>query len=427
MKKLTYLLLCLIINICIVVAQNVKVTGTVTGADDGLPVIGASVVVKGTTIGTVTDVDGKFFLEVPPEAKILKISFVGMNPQEVAVKPVINVLLQSDTQNLEEVVVTAQGLTRKEKSLGYATQQVKAEELQSVRQTDLNNALVGKVSGVRFMGGSGATFDAGKIVLRGTTGLTDVTGSEPLYVVDGVISNANAINMDDVESVNVLKGPAATALYGARGGNGAIIITTKGLSGEKTEFNVSHTIAWEKPYMHADIQKKYGGGYYGADAEMDVFKFDPNKHPSYLQPLDGVQYYDYGSDASWGPAYDGREYAPWYAWDPTHPKFGKTARWEYAMDPKDLFETGLTNTTNLSFARSGKDYMTRLSFTNSAREGIAPNSDAVRRYLSAKTQFKPVDRLTVSLDYKYTYRKNHNAVAEGYGGAGNVLYSYLQW
>lgn len=427
MKKLTLALLFLIIGISMVVAQNTKVTGTVTSGEDGLPIIGASIMVRGTTVGTVTDIDGKFVLEVPEGGKVLQISYVGMKMQEVGVKPVITVVLQANVENLDEIVVTAQGLTRKEKSLGYATQQVKAEELQAVRQTDLNNALVGKVSGVRFMGGSGATFSAGKIVLRGTTALTDVTGSEPLYVVDGVISNANAINMDDVESVNVLKGPAATALYGARGGNGAIIITTKGLSGDKMEFNVSHTIAWEKPYLHADIQKKYGGGYMGADGEMLTFAFNPDKHPSDLSGLNGVKYYDYGSDASWGPAYDGHEYAPWYAWDPTHPKFGQTAKWEYAMDPADLFETGLTNTTNLSFARSGKDYMTRLSFTNSAREGIAPNSDAVRRFLSAKTQFKPMDRLTVSLDYKYTYRKNHNAAVEGYGGAGNVLYSYLQW
>ena len=426
-KKLTFILLFSLIGISLIVAQNVKVTGTVTSGDDGLPIIGASIVIKGTALGTVTNYDGNFTLEVPPNAKVLQISFVGMKTQEVGVKPVITVVLQSDVENLDEIVVTAQGLTRKEKSLGYATQQVKAEELQAVRQTDLNNALVGKISGIRYMGGSGATFDAGKIVLRGTTGLTDVTGSEPLYVVDGVISNANAINMDDVESVNVLKGPAATALYGARGGNGAIIITTKGLKGDNMEFNVSHTISWEKPYIHADIQKDYGGGNLGAKGEMYTFNYAPGKHPEYLQQLNGVKYFDYGSDASWGPAFDGREYAPWYAWDPTHPKFGQTAKWEYKMDPNDLFDTGLTNTTNLSFARSGKDYMTRISFTNSARDGIAPNSDAVRRFLSAKTQFKPVDRLTVSLDYKYTYRKNHNAAKEGYGGEGNVLYSYLQW
>ncbi|MBC8601836.1 SusC/RagA family TonB-linked outer membrane protein [Parabacteroides acidifaciens] len=427
MKKLIIIFQFLLIGISMIVAQNTQVKGTVTSGDDGLPIPGASVAVKGTTLGTITDVDGNFSLSVPANAKILQISFVGMKTQEVAVKPVIAVVLQSDVAFLDEVVVTAQGLTRKEKSLGYATQQVKAEDLQAVRQTDLNNALVGKVAGVRFLGGSGAKFDAGKIVLRGTSSLTDAGGSEPLYVVDGIITNANSINMDDVEAVNVLKGPAATALYGSRGGNGAIIITTKGLTGEKSEFNVSHTLSFEKVYLHNDIQKEYGGGYYGADAEMDVFHYDPARHPSYLQALDGVQYYDYADDASWGPKLDGREYAPWYAWDPTSPLFGKTDKWTSKMNLNDLFDTGVTNTTNLSFARSGKDYMTRVSFTNSARDGVAPNSNAVRRFLSAKTQFKPMDRLTISLDYKYTYRKNHNAAVEGYSGAGNVLYSYQQW
>lgn len=426
-RNLTLALLCPVISVCSIVAQNQKVTGVVTSAEDGQPVIGAAVMVKGTTQGTITDMDGKFVLEVPQNGKTLLISYVGLATEEVQVKPNLTIVLKSEARGLDEVVVTAQGLTRKEKSLGYATQQVKAEDLQSVRQTDLNNALVGKVAGVRFLGGSGATFDAGKIVLRGTTGLTDVKGTEPLYVVDGVISSANAINMDDVESVNVLKGPAATALYGSQGGNGAIIITTKGLSGDNMQFDFSHTIMWEKPYLHFDMQKEYGGGTLGAKAEMDVFHYDASKHPSYLQQMDGKRYYDYGTDASWGPAFDGSEYAPWYAWDPTHPLFGQTAKWQHEMDVNDLFDTGLTNTTNLAFARSGKDYMTRISFTNAAREGVAPNSDAVRRFLSAKTRFKPVDRLTVSLDYKYTYRKDHNAAAEGYGGDANVLYSYLQW
>lgn len=212
MKKLIIIFQFLLIGISMIVAQNTQVKGTVTSGDDGLPIPGASVAVKGTTLGTITDVDGNFSLSVPANAKILQISFVGMKTQEVAVKPVITVVLQSDVAFLDEVVVTAQGLTRKEKSLGYATQQVKAEDLQAVRQTDLNNALVGKVAGVRFLGGSGAKFDAGKIVLRGTSSLTDAGGSEPLYVVDGIITNANSINMDDVEAVNVLKAGSHSSL-----------------------------------------------------------------------------------------------------------------------------------------------------------------------------------------------------------------------
>lgn len=273
-KKLTFTLMCLATGVGMAVAQKTNVSGVVVSADNGEPVIGASVIVKGTTIGTVTDFDGKFNLEVPDGQKTLQISYVGMVQQEVAVRPNVSVRLISDTQNLDEVVVTAQGLTRKEKSLGYSTQQVKADELLQVRQTDLNNALVGKVSGVQFVGSSGATFDEGTIVLRGATSISnDRSDSAPIYVIDGVIADdANGVNMDDVASVNVLKGPAATALYGSRGGNGAIIITTKGgMDGfDRTEINVSHTLTVDVPKIYFDMQDKYGGGYMGADADMKV-------------------------------------------------------------------------------------------------------------------------------------------------------------
>ena len=429
-KKLTFTLMCLATGVGMAVAQKTNVSGVVVSAEDGQPVIGASVIVKGTTIGTVTDFDGKFSLEVPDGQKTLQISYVGMVQQEVAVRPNVSVRLISDTQNLDEVVVTAQGLTRKEKSLGYSTQQVKADELVQVRTTDLNNALVGKVSGVQFVGSSGATFDEGTIVLRGSTSISDDRGdSAPIYVIDGVIADdANGVNMDDVASVNVLKGPAATALYGSRGGNGAIIITTKGgMDGlERMEINVSHTLTVDVPKIYFDLQDKYGGGYMGADAEMNTFHYDPSVHPEYLQALDGVQYYDYNNDASWGPVFDGRKYAPWYAWDPTDPRFGQTAKWENGLDLYDLYKNGISNTTNVAFSRSGKNHSSRISFSNVSRQGISPNSDASRRYLSARTSFKPIDRLTVSVDYKYTYRHNHNAAYEGYS-TFNPLRTYTQW
>lgn len=430
MKKLIYLIVLLFTGVVTAYAQTKTINGIVLSAENEEPIIGASVYAKETpTIGTTTDLDGRFSLEIPTNTTVLVISFIGMLPEEVPPTDNMEIVLQTDTRNLEEVVVTAMGLNRKEKSLGYATQQVKNEDLIATRQGDLNNALVGKVSGVRFLGGSGAKFDPGKVVLRGTFKLSNAGGLEPIYVVDGVITDVKSVNMDDVENVNVLKGPAATALYGTRGGSGAIIITTKGggVGKEHSEINVSHTTTFETVYLHNKIQNKYGGGYYGAGSDMDIFEYDPLVHPSYLEKLDGVQYYDYVDDASWGPELDGREYAPWYAWDITHPKFGQTEKWQARMDLTDLFRTGITNTTNVAFSKSAKDYTARISFTNVSRTGVAPNSDASRRYLSAKLDFKPLDRIKVFLDYKYTYHKNHNAVAEGYAGLGNVLYSYQQW
>ena len=429
-KRFTMVAACLLMGMSAAWAQNTKVTGHVVD-ENGEPVIGASVVVKGTTIGTVTDMDGNFTLEVPDEHKRLEVSYVGMEKVSVNVSPQVFVTLETDSQALDELVVTAQGLTRKEKSLGYSTQQVKADELIQARQTDLNNALVGKVSGVRFVGASGATFDAGKVVLRGATTIsTDGSVNSPIYVIDGIIAeDANSINMDDVSSVNVLKGPAATALYGSRGGNGAIIITTKGGDSgiEHQEITVSHTISWDKAHILFDMQDKYGGGYLGADAELPIFHYDPSVHPDYLASMDGKAYYDYANDSSWGPEFNGQTYAPWYAWDPTDPRFGQTTTWSPQLDLGDLYQTGLNNTTNVSFAKSGKGYSSRVSFSNVSREGIVPNSDAARRYLSAKVTFKPIERLRISLDYKYTYRKNHNAAEQDYGTLGNVMYSYTQW
>lgn len=387
-------------------SQVRSVKGVVTSSEDGLPVVGASVLVSGTTMGSITDVDGKFSIsKVPSSAETLTISYIGMRTKVVTItSEVLQIILDSDSKILDEVVVTAQGLTRQEKSLGYSIQKVDAEDLTIARQTDLNNALAGKVSGVRFLGSSGATFDGGRIVLRGTSSLTEAGGVEPIYVIDGIMSeDANSVNMDDVESINVLKGPAATALYGSRGGNGAVIITTKGGSASNTphtEINVSHTFSWEKMYDHYEMQNQYGGGYLGADTELPVFHYDANKHPSYLQALDGKAYYDYNNDASWGPAFNNQQYLPAYAWDPDDPRFGQTTSWSPQMKLSDLFETGFTNTTNVAFSRSGRNFSTRVSFSNVSRQGITPNSDAARRYLSAKVQFKPIERLKITVDYK---------------------------
>ena len=430
MKKLIGLFVFLsIIGIQLIFAQTKTVTGVVTDASDGSPLPGVAVRIVGTDFGTTTDIDGKYTVKVE-EKGVLQFSYIGMETQDIAVKgqTVINVEMKAIVMKMEEVVVTAQGMTRQQKALGYSVQNLKSEELIQARQMDLNNALVGKVAGVRFFGSSGATFDAGKIVLRGTSSL-DAGGSEPIYVVDGVITSANSINMDDVESVNVLKGPAATALYGSRGGDGAIIIKTKALKGEKMEVRLSHTLAFEKVYLHGKYQNEYGGGYLGATGEMPTFHYVAGKHPEYLSVMDGAPYYDYASDVSWGPKMDGRQYAPWYAWDPTHPKFGQLVPYNPVPEDnlKELFDLGMTNTTNVSVAHSGKNYMSRISFTNVSRQGVVPNSDAARRFLSIKTNFKASERLNIALDYKYTYRRNHNNAQEGYGNTGNAFYTFTQW
>lgn len=432
MKKVLSIIVCLFLGVTMVMAQR-TVKGTVTSSDDGEPIIGATVIVPGTKTGTVTTADGSFSLYVPEGAKTIRFSFIGMVSLELPIKNQMNVVLTPDTQVLEDVVITAQGLSRKEKSIGYAAQKVDGEKLQMSRVTDLGNALAGKISGARFLGSSGATFDAGSIVLRGTTSFSAPQGSEPIYVIDGTITNKNSLNMDDVESINVLKGAAATSLYGSQGANGAVIVTTKGgrnLNDGKGHIEVSHTIQWESYYNHYDMQKQYGGGSYGLYGEAYASKYpdDDTMSPQWLfgkyegQDANGNYYYDYYSDESWGPRYDPNCKVA----DPIYLEGLRSTpgTWTHGLDLADLYRTGLSNTTNIAFSKSGRDHTTRISFTNAEREGIQYNSKAVRRFLSAKTTFKPTSWLKVGLDYKYTYRKTKNAGETGYG----ALYSeYTQW
>ena len=252
-KKLTSVLLFLAMSVGVVSAQTSKVTGKVVG-EDGEPVIGASIIVKGTTVGTVTDFDGNFTLDVPSDGKQLVISYIGMKSKEVVVSPNVNVTLMSDTQNLDEVVVTAMGISKEKKALGYAVQDVKSDELTQGANTSLSGALQGKVSGIDIASSSGMPGASSKIMIRGARSFTG--DNSPLYVIDGMpiastadvntdtmnngsVSGADyanrAVDLDpnDIESINILKGQAASALYGMRASNGVIVITTKSGKGAR--------------------------------------------------------------------------------------------------------------------------------------------------------------------------------------------------
>ena len=228
-KKLTSVLLFLALSAGVVSAQTSKVTGKVIG-EDGEPVIGASIIVKGTTVGTVTDFDGNFILDVPHDGKQLVISYIGMQSQEVGVSSKVNVRLMSDTQDLDEVVVTAMGIKRDRKALGYAAQDLKSDDLNKSGTTSLANAIQGKLTGVDIRQSSGAPGASAQITIRGARSFDG--NNQPLYVIDGMpintaadfdtgasVSGANYadrsidINPEDIETINVLKGQAASALY----------------------------------------------------------------------------------------------------------------------------------------------------------------------------------------------------------------------
>jgi TonB-dependent SusC/RagA subfamily outer membrane receptor len=357
MRKLSFLLVMLLLTAAQVLAQR-TITGKVTSADDGGGIPGVTVLVKGTSNGVLTDLDGKYSISVPKDATALQFSFIGMTTQEVMLTTsnLVDVVMQSEAQNIEGVVVTALGITREKKSLGYATQEVKGDAVSTVKSTNFMNNLSGKVTGVQIkknnnMGGST------KVIIRGSKSLTG--NNQVLYVVDGVpiINNigsfanqatagvgydygnaASDINPEDIESVNVLKGSAATALYGSRAAAGVVMITTKkgkiGKAGEKGSIGVS----LNSNFMISSIDKstfptyqdQYGAGYgqfYGPDGNA---WFDQRTTSGALTGSDTDPLVDWvptTEDASYGAKFDGHEVWGWYSVDPASPWYKQSKPW----------------------------------------------------------------------------------------------------
>ena len=245
MRKLTFLLACLIlVGVGLVNAQTKSISGIVFSADDGQPVIGATVRVKGTTNGTITDVDGKFKINLPENVQNLVFSYVGMKTVEVEARNGMTIKLESDARQMDEVVVTAMGIKRSEKAIGYSATSVNGDKLSEGRTSDIMTGLSGKVAGVQISSTSSDPGSSNSVVIRGFTSLSG--SNQPLYIIDGVPINnsavfstdglnngydfgngANAVNPDDVANMTILKGAAATALYGNRAASGVILITTK--------------------------------------------------------------------------------------------------------------------------------------------------------------------------------------------------------
>ena len=369
-------------------AQTVQITGTVTSSEDGQPLPGATVQVKGTTtVGTTTDFQGKYSLSIPSDTKTLLISFVGNETQEIDVngRKVIDVILKPESKQLDEIVVTALGITREKKSLGYATQEIKGDQVSTVKSDNFINAMSGKLAGVQVtkttnIGGST------NIVIRGSTSLTG--NNQALFVVDGVpISNDNTntsdqsqsgagydygnaasdINPDDIESVNVLKGAAATALYGSRAANGVVMITSK-KGGSKSKgvgisINSNVTIGFVDKSTFPEYQKDYGAGYgaYWLNGQVNGVS---------------VQYAPMKDDASNGYHFDPNLLVyQWDAIDPQSPNYQKATPWVAAKNgPITFFNHPVTYTNTVAIDNSTENGSYRISYTNYKQDGMMPNS-----------------------------------------------------
>ena len=240
MRKISLLLVFLgLIGLQVVFAQTRQITGVVTSGDDGTSIPGVSVVVKGSTLGTITDMNGKFTLKIPQGAKALTVSFVGMASAEIPITGSTNYAIRLTAENIsvDEVIVTAMGIKRSEKSLGYSAAKVSSEDILSTGNSSMMNALQGKIAGVNVSSASGAPGASSRVVLRGVSSLGG--SNQPLYVIDGIPINnamagsstainggldfgnrANDINPEDIQEVTILKGGSGSALYGSRAANG---------------------------------------------------------------------------------------------------------------------------------------------------------------------------------------------------------------
>lgn len=452
MRKLTLLLAAIgFFSLQGVFAQT-SVTGTVTDADNGGTLPGVSVQVKGTSLGTVTDMDGKYSLQVPEDAAALIFSFVGMETQEVAYtgQTVMNVDLKTSAQKLEEVVVTALGVSREKKSLGYATQEVQGDDLNQVARENFINSISGKVAGVQIknntnMGGSS------NIIIRGNSSLTQ--NNQALFVIDGVpvdnsLTNntgqttgrsgfdygnpASDINPDDIESINVLKGAAASALYGSRAANGVIMITTKkgskAAAGSKkigVNINSSVTVGMVDKSTFPTYQENYGAGYgpyysggdYPGLGEEDV---DGDGVDDLVVP--------FTEDASMGQAFDpSLMVVQWDYFDPNSPNYKKKTPWKYSgNEGAEYFLQNSLTLKNSIDVNGGTEVSTfRVAYTNLHQTGTLPNSQLDRNSFSINGSYDVLDNVTVSANANYyrtnTQGRNHTGYSE------NIMSMFRQW
>lgn len=433
MKKFTFILLCLIIGISTMVAQNTKVAGSVISADDGLPVIGASIVVKGTMVGTVTDYDGNFTLEVPSNGKVLIVSYVGMLTQEVPVSPNVRVVLKSDTQNLDEVVVTAMGISKEKKALGYAVQDVKGDKLTQAANSNLAGALQGKVSGLDIKPSSGMPGASSQITIRGARSFSG--DNTPLYVIDGMpvtstpdvdtdlqnngsVSGADfanrAVDIDpnDIESINILKGQAASALYGIRASNGVIVITTKsgkGLAKGKPQISFSSNLSFDVIGRLPEFQKTYAQGASGKYSPTNSLSWGPKitdlpNDPTYGGNTSNAYTKEYGNR-------EGMYYQPQRAaagLDPwTTPQAYDNA--------KDFFDTGVTWSNSINVAQALDKSSYSVSLGNTHQDGIIPSTGMDRYNVKVSAETKLHDNWTTGFIGNYITTAIDKAVTSGNG------------
>lgn len=411
------------------------IAGTVVDSTSSESLPGVNVVIEELGVGAATDAEGQFEItEVPAGSYTLTASFVGYATTSTSVDVQPNEITRVEIQlppaavELEDVVVTALGIERAERSLGYAVQEVEGAELAEAPETNFLSTLTGRVSGAQVTNSSqmgGST----RIVLRGPSSVAG--NNEPLIVVDGIpLDNSNfttdaqatgsggydygnaasMINPNDIESVSVLKGASAAALYGSRAANGVIQITTKsGAREQGIGITVRTGVTTSNVYNLPNYQDLYGGGAWAPFSMND----------------EGQLVADFATDQSWGPRLDGREVRQWYSYDDVNGLAGQATPWVAHPDNvENYFEQGLVFNTNVAFAQGGEDFNYRLSLNNMEQEGVFPNSNMGRTAIGFHGSLTMVERLTTRVTANYI---DENAQARPGTGYTNAISPWLQF
>lgn len=399
-------------SVSAVAQQTKKITGVVVD-ETGFPVTGANVIEKGTTNGVITDLDGNFSLEVADGATI-EISFIGYTTQEIVVKGQtnFNVKLAEDTQKIDEVVVTALGIKRQSRSLGYSTTQVQGEDFTLARDPNLGNALSGKVAGVSVSGNATGSGGSSRVIIRGNASLTG--NNMPLYVVDGVpFSNQNLgsagqwggmdmgdglnnINPDDIESIQVLKGAAASALYGYRGGNGAVLITTKsGKKGKPISIDFNNNLTFNTIYDYRDYQKVFGQGTYG-------------RRPTDINSAAASE------QSSWGEVMDGGNAVNF---------LGNNYNYSYVDNWDNFYRTGINESASLAISGAADKITYRFGISNVYEKSILPNSANQQQGINMNTTYDILSNLHLMVNANYVFEKTkgRSNLSDGNGNTNASL------
>ncbi|WP_421919292.1 SusC/RagA family TonB-linked outer membrane protein [Marinifilum sp.] len=422
--------------------EKKAITGKIKDAETGEELVGVTIRIKGTTDGTISDINGDYSFLAYPNSTI-QFSYIGyvVKEEDVNERNSINISLSQDITNLDEVVVTALGISREKKGLGYAVQEIQGQDMNEARETNFINGLAGKVAGVQISS-SGAVGSSSRINIRGENSL-NFGANSPLYIVDGVpvgnsgTSNSTSsdygnsaaeINPADIESLTVLKGAAASALYGSRAGNGVIVITTKsGKDSKGLGVSINSGFTFEEVLRLPKFQNEFGQGKNG-DYEGSNFGASWSIYP------DGNRD---GYDESWGPRLNvgtlerqfqsptiGRMRGGDVA-NPNREEVIPTPWIAYKNNIKDFFDTGQTRFNNISLTGSNENGSFRFSYTNLDQKGIVPNNDLQRNTFALKSSYQFTDKFSADVSMNYINTTSTNRPETGYGR--HSLMYFMNW